>query len=211
MSTCLYATNGPVEKVCTQNWVEPLGFPHRSDPKIQIRRREVCGRTFLLWICQTPMRIFWCVVAVSFKGKALWRREIIIYLISLFSPRCRPRPPFAMATTTTTVFGPALETMKTVKSPDGEMLTKPFLNVCRNVLPVIGNWFFQESSSSFCLLLWLLSWNLFLFLFFFSPCFVLFWFWIMSMPPILFTSCLERFSVGRFWSERTERWGKKEE
>jgi precorrin-6B methylase 1 len=27
--------------------------------------------------------------------------------------------------------------MKTVKSPDGEMLTKPFLNVCRNVLPVI--------------------------------------------------------------------------
>jgi hypothetical protein len=52
--------------------------------------------------------------------------------------------------TTTTVFGPALETMKTVKSPDGEMLTKPFLNVCRNVLPVIGNWFFQESSSSFC-------------------------------------------------------------
>jgi hypothetical protein len=42
-----------------------------------------------------------------------------------------------METTATTVFGPALETMKTVKSPDGEMLTKPFLNVCRNVLPVI--------------------------------------------------------------------------
>jgi hypothetical protein len=74
-----------------------------------------------------------------------------------------------METTATTVFGPALETMKTVKSPDGEMLTKPFLNVCRNVLPVIGNWFFQESSSSSsCLRLWLLSWNLFLFLF----CFV---------------------------------------
>jgi hypothetical protein len=42
-----------------------------------------------------------------------------------------------MESTSTTVFGPALETMKTVKSPDGEMLTKPFLNVCRNVLPVI--------------------------------------------------------------------------
>jgi hypothetical protein len=82
-----------------------------------------------------------------------------------------------METTPTTVFGPALETMKTVKSPDGEMLTKPFLNVCRNVLPVIGNWVFQESSSSsFCLRIWLLSSNLFLFLFFFPPvlfCFVL--------------------------------------
>lgn len=39
---------------------------------------------------------------------------------------------------TVTVFGPALELMKSVKSPEGEMLTKPFLDVCRNVLPVIG-------------------------------------------------------------------------
>jgi hypothetical protein len=43
----VYAPNGPDEK-CAQNWVEPLGFPHGSDPKIQIRRREVCGRIFLL-------------------------------------------------------------------------------------------------------------------------------------------------------------------
>lgn len=39
---------------------------------------------------------------------------------------------------TVTVFGPALELMKSVKSAEGEMLTKPFLDVCRNVLPVIG-------------------------------------------------------------------------
>lgn len=39
---------------------------------------------------------------------------------------------------TLTVFGPALELMKSVKSPEGEMLSKPFLDVCRNVLPVIG-------------------------------------------------------------------------
>lgn len=39
---------------------------------------------------------------------------------------------------TVTVFGPALELMKSVKSSEGEMLTKPFLDVCRNVLPVIG-------------------------------------------------------------------------
>lgn len=43
-----------------------------------------------------------------------------------------------MAEQTVTVFGPALELMKSVKSPEGEMLTKPFLDVCRNVLPVIG-------------------------------------------------------------------------
>ncbi|KAG0626811.1 hypothetical protein M758_2G153500 [Ceratodon purpureus] len=42
-----------------------------------------------------------------------------------------------MAESTMTVFGPALELMKTVKSPEGHMLTKPFLDVCRNVLPVI--------------------------------------------------------------------------
>jgi hypothetical protein len=43
-----------------------------------------------------------------------------------------------MAESTVTVFGPALELMNSVKSPEGEMLTKPFLDVCRNVLPVIG-------------------------------------------------------------------------
>lgn len=43
-----------------------------------------------------------------------------------------------MAEPTVTVFGPALELMKSVKSPEGQMLTKPFLDVCRNVLPVIG-------------------------------------------------------------------------
>ncbi|XP_042516321.1 glycolipid transfer protein 1-like [Macadamia integrifolia] len=36
-----------------------------------------------------------------------------------------------------TVFAPCLEGMKHVKSEDGEMLTKPFLDVCKLILPVI--------------------------------------------------------------------------
>eukprot|EP01018_Ginkgo_biloba_P040924 Gb_10149 [translate_table: standard] len=36
-----------------------------------------------------------------------------------------------------TVFTPCLEGMPHVKSADGDMLTKPFLDVCRLVLPVI--------------------------------------------------------------------------
>ncbi|XP_004296382.1 PREDICTED: pleckstrin homology domain-containing family A member 8 [Fragaria vesca subsp. vesca] len=36
-----------------------------------------------------------------------------------------------------TVFAPALEGMKSVRSPEGEMLTKPFLEVCKQILPVI--------------------------------------------------------------------------
>lgn len=46
-----------------------------------------------------------------------------------------------MAESTITVFGPGLELMQSVKSPEGQMLTKPFLDVCRNVLPVIGGFF----------------------------------------------------------------------
>ncbi|RWR81146.1 Glycolipid transfer protein domain-containing protein [Cinnamomum micranthum f. kanehirae] len=38
-----------------------------------------------------------------------------------------------------TVFTPCLEGMKCVKSDEGEMLTKPFLDVCKLVLPVIDN------------------------------------------------------------------------
>lgn len=37
----------------------------------------------------------------------------------------------------TTVFSPALEGMKCVKTDKGEMLTKPFLDVCKNILPVL--------------------------------------------------------------------------
>lgn len=37
-----------------------------------------------------------------------------------------------------TVFTPALEGMKHVKSESGEMLTQPFLEVCKQLLPVIG-------------------------------------------------------------------------
>lgn len=37
-----------------------------------------------------------------------------------------------------TVFAPALEGMKHVKSEEGEMLSKPFLDVCKQILPVIG-------------------------------------------------------------------------
>ncbi|MQL86363.1 hypothetical protein Taro_018887 [Colocasia esculenta] len=37
----------------------------------------------------------------------------------------------------TTVFTPSLEGMKLVKSENGEMLTKPFLDVCKLILPVL--------------------------------------------------------------------------
>lgn len=37
-----------------------------------------------------------------------------------------------------TVFVPALEGMKHVKSEGGEMLTKEFLEVCKQIMPVIG-------------------------------------------------------------------------
>ncbi|KAI3682641.1 hypothetical protein L1987_82760 [Smallanthus sonchifolius] len=36
-----------------------------------------------------------------------------------------------------TVLAPALEGMKHVKSEEGEMLTKPFLDVCKQIMPVI--------------------------------------------------------------------------
>lgn len=38
-----------------------------------------------------------------------------------------------------TAFSPSLEGMKHVKSEQGEMLTKPFLDVCKLILPVLGN------------------------------------------------------------------------
>lgn len=37
------------------------------------------------------------------------------------------------------MFTPCLEGMKHVKSEQGEMLTKPFLELCKTILPVIGN------------------------------------------------------------------------
>lgn len=37
-----------------------------------------------------------------------------------------------------TVFTPSLEGMKSVKSVEGEILTKPFLDVCKLILPVLG-------------------------------------------------------------------------
>jgi len=47
-----------------------------------------------------------------------------------------------------TVFAPTLEGMKHVKSEQGEILSQPFLDVCKHILPVIGN-----CSMSFHLLL----------------------------------------------------------
>ena len=38
-----------------------------------------------------------------------------------------------------TVFTPSLERMKHVRSEQGKMLTKPFLDLCKTLLPVIGN------------------------------------------------------------------------
>jgi hypothetical protein len=40
-----------------------------------------------------------------------------------------------------TVLTPALEGLKHVKSEEGELLTKPFLEVCKQILPVIGERF----------------------------------------------------------------------
>ena len=44
-----------------------------------------------------------------------------------------------------TVFSPSLEGMKHVKAENGVILTKPFLEVCKQILPVLGN------SSCLCL------------------------------------------------------------
>jgi hypothetical protein len=41
-----------------------------------------------------------------------------------------------------TVFAPSLEGMKHVRSDNGEILTKPFLDVCKLILPVIGPFLF---------------------------------------------------------------------
>ena len=38
-----------------------------------------------------------------------------------------------------TVFTPCLEGMKHVKSEQGEMLTMPFLDLCKTLFPVLGN------------------------------------------------------------------------
>lgn len=43
-----------------------------------------------------------------------------------------------------TVFTPSLEGMKNVKSEQGEMLSKPFLDVCKLILPVIGIFLFLK-------------------------------------------------------------------
>ncbi|OIW21323.1 hypothetical protein TanjilG_32136 [Lupinus angustifolius] len=37
----------------------------------------------------------------------------------------------------TTVFAPAIEGIKTVKSDQGEIMSQPFLEVCKHILPVI--------------------------------------------------------------------------
>ncbi|RWW28742.1 hypothetical protein GW17_00006764 [Ensete ventricosum] len=41
-----------------------------------------------------------------------------------------------------TVFTPSLEGMKHVKSENGVILTKPFLDVCKLIMPVLGDWLF---------------------------------------------------------------------
>jgi hypothetical protein len=52
-----------------------------------------------------------------------------------------------------TVFTPSLEGMKYVKSDNGVVLTKPFLDVCKQILPVLGN----SLCFMFCLNLHMLS------------------------------------------------------
>ncbi|RRT71764.1 hypothetical protein GW17_00003293 [Ensete ventricosum] len=39
-----------------------------------------------------------------------------------------------------TVFTASLEGIKHVKSENGVILTKPFLEVCKHILPVLGTW-----------------------------------------------------------------------
>lgn len=36
------------------------------------------------------------------------------------------------------VFSPSLEGLKHVKSEEGDLLTKPFLDVCKLIIPIIG-------------------------------------------------------------------------
>jgi hypothetical protein len=46
-----------------------------------------------------------------------------------------------------TVFTPSLEAMKHVKAENGVILTKPFLDVCKQILPVLGNSFASLSTA----------------------------------------------------------------
>jgi len=52
-----------------------------------------------------------------------------------------------------TVFTPSLEGMKHVKAENGVILTKPFLDVCKQILPVLGNSFASLSAAQ-------MFWNL---------------------------------------------------
>lgn len=40
------------------------------------------------------------------------------------------------------VFTRCLEGIKNVKSEDGDMMTKPFLDVCKLILPILGSFIF---------------------------------------------------------------------
>jgi hypothetical protein len=59
-----------------------------------------------------------------------------------------------------TVFTPSLEGMKHVKSESGVILTKPFLQVCKQILPVLGN--INEKKETFCMsitFMWFEKWD----------------------------------------------------
>lgn len=47
-------------------------------------------------------------------------------------------------------FTPALEGMKHVKSEQGDLLTKPFLDVCKLILPILGLSSFWTKFIRFC-------------------------------------------------------------
>jgi hypothetical protein len=51
------------------------------------------------------------------------------------------------------VFTPVIEGIKGVKNANGEIQTKPFLDVCSHLLPVIGRWCIWciHSAVSMCL------------------------------------------------------------
>lgn len=57
-----------------------------------------------------------------------------------------------------TLFSPAVEGIKHVKSEHGELMTKPFLEVCKLVLPILGSNFFLYNRSWILLENWCNAW-----------------------------------------------------
>lgn len=69
---------------------------------------------------------------------------LITWLIAKYDLWCLRRKLNTRMAGSGTVFTSALEGTNHVKSETGEMLTKPFLDVCKHLLPVLGTKFFYS-------------------------------------------------------------------